>query len=81
MNPTDEAEGPIGERLVRLEVQVANVQGNVAEIRSDVREIKAAQAAEHLPLTRAEKIAIAVSGCAVVSTVVAVITLLSGGGP
>ncbi len=76
MNPIED----MGERLVRVEVKVDNIESDIGEIRSDIREIKAASVAEHLGLTRQEKIALAASGSAVIGAIIGTIALLSGPG-
>ncbi len=71
----------IGERLVRVEVKVDNIEADVAEIRTDIRHVKDAQYAENAGLTRPEKIALAASGSAVIGAIIGTIALLNGGGP
>ncbi len=78
MNPAEE----IGERLVRVEVKLDNIEADVVDIRADVRELKALQVADSAGLTRPERIALAAAGSAVIGAVIGVIALLtSGPGP
>ncbi len=75
MNPIED----MGERLVRVEVKVDNIEADIGEIRADIRELKNAAVLEHVGLSRPEKIALAASGSAVIGAIIGVIALLSGG--
>ncbi len=72
----------IGDRLARVETKVDNIEADVTEMRSDIRDIKSLQISEAAGLTRPERIALAAAGSAVIGAVIGVIALLtSGPGP